>query len=256
MKEYFKFLISKRFLLNLCLAIAAIIGVFFLWIFSLQFYTHHGIAITVPDFRGKTINEILAVLEEKNLKYKVRDTVYFDEKRRGSILEQDPQPDSHVKEGRVIYFTINGLTPPNVKFPELGESSVRNAKSQLENRGLNVNIIYIDGPHQGYVVKAEFDSHEVKAGELIPKGSTIDLTVMKGFGGNSIEIPNFIGKTVDEVLQRIKYDNLAIPVFKPEELQNERNAIVEKQVPEADSTGLIKMNQNDRIYIYLKIKDE
>jgi beta-lactam-binding protein with PASTA domain len=255
MKEYLKFLISKQFLKHLGLAVALIIGVFFLWIFMLQFYTHHGIAITVPDFRGKTVDEILKVLEDKNLKYKVRDTVYYDDKRKGCILEQDPQPESHVKEGRVIYFTINGLTPPNVKFPDNIEGSLRNAKTQLENRGLNVNAIYVDGPHQDYVVSASFDGHDVKAGDLIPKGSTIDLTVMKGFGGNSIEIPDFIGKTMDEVLQIIKEQNLSIPVFKPEHLKNDPNAIVEKQVPEADTTGNAKMNQNDPIYIYLKLKD-
>ena len=209
----------------------------------------------MPDFRGKTTDEILKVLEEKNLNYKIRDTVYFDDKRKGSILEQDPLPESHVKEGRVIYFTINGLTPPNVKFPEITESSLRNARTQLENRGLNINLIYIDGPHRDFVVSASFEGRDIKAGDLIPKGSTVDITLMKGFGGNSVSIPDFMGKTMEEVLQIIQEQNLAIPIFKPESLKNEPNVIVEKQIPAPDSTGNAIMNQNEPIYIFLKVRD-
>ncbi len=256
MKEYLRFLISRKFLLNLVLAFVAVIGVFFLWIFTLQFYTHHGIAITVPDFKGKSIDEVQGILTEKNLNYKIRDTVYFDDKRKGSILEQDPLPESHVKEGRVIYFTINGLNPPKVKFPDNIEGTLRNAKNQLVSRGLNVNAIYVDGPHQDYVTGASYDGHEVKPGELIPKGSTIDLTVMKGFGGNSIPVPDFIGKTIEEVLQQVKYEGLATPIFKPDRLKNDPNAIVEKQIPEQDSTGNARINQNTPITIQLKLRDE
>ena len=170
MKEYLKFLISKQFLKHLFLAICIVILFFFLSVLLLKPYTHHGIAITVPDFRGKTIDEILKTLEESNLKYKVRDTVYFDDKRKGSILEQDPLPESHVKEGRVIYLTINGMNPPDVKFPvSIEGGSLRNAKNQLANRGLIANVIPVNGQHIDFVVEAKYNGVVMKAGDLLPK---------------------------------------------------------------------------------------
>ncbi len=257
MKEYFKFLITRHFLKHFFLAIGLIIALFFLGILLLDPYTHHGISITVPDFRGKTIDEILKTLDEANLKYKVRDTVYFDDKRKGSILEQDPLPESHVKEGRVIYLTINGLTPPDVKFPDNIEGgSLRNAKNQLENRGLNSTVIPVSGQHIDYVVEARYLGNIAKGGDLIPKGSNIDLYVEKGSGGNSIPIPDFTGKTMQEVLQLIKDGELMQPIVSPHNLENDPNAIVDHQNPEPDSTNTISMFQTDPIYIYLKLKEE
>ncbi len=257
MKEFFKFLVSRQFLKHFLLAIALLILFFFGGIYSLKWYTHHNISITVPELRGKTIEEILKTLEDANLKYKVRDTVYFEDKRKLVILEQDPLPESHVKEGRVIYLTINGATPPNVKFTEnILEYSLRNAKNQLENRGIKVNVIPVSGPHDGYVVEARYNGNVLKPGDLIPKGSTIDLYVQKGLGGETIPIPDFIGLTVQEVLQIVKEDSLAIPIFTPRDLENEPNSVVYKQIPEPDSTGMVKMYKTEPISLFLKHKDD
>lgn len=256
MKEYLKFLITRQFLKHFFLAIGAVIAILFLGILLLGPYTHHGIAITVPDFRGKTIDEILKTLEESNLKYKVRDTVFFDNKRKGSILEQDPLPESHVKEGRVIYLTINADNPPNVKFPDGIEGSLRNAQNQLENRGLNSVVIPIAGQHNDYVVQAKYNGNIMKPGDLLPKGSTVELFVERGNGGNSIAIPDFVGKTMQEVLQMVKDQELSPPIVSPLNLENDPNAIVERQKPEPDSTGMVTMYQTDPIYIYLKLKDK
>ncbi len=256
MKEYLKFLITFRFLKHFFLAIGFVIALFFGGIFLLNPYTHHGISITVPDFRGKTIDEILKTLDESNLKFKVRDTVYFDDKRKGSILEQDPLPESHVKEGRIIYLTINGLTPPNVRFPDnIDGGSLRNAKNQLENRGLNDLVIPVNGQHLDYVVEARYLGNIMKGGDLLPKGSTVELYVEKGNGGNTIQIPDFTGKTMQEVLQLIKDSELSPPIISPHNLENDPNAIVDHQNPEPDSTGTTTMYQTDPIYIYLKIKE-
>ncbi len=256
MKEYLQFLISRQFLKHFFLAIGLVIVFFALSILLLKPYTHHGIAITVPDFRGKTVDEILKTLEETNLKYKIRDTVFFDDKRKGCILEQDPLPESHVKEGRVIYLTLNGMNPPNVKFPDnIIEGSLRNAKNQLANRGLNSNVIAVNGQHIDFVVEVKYQDKVILPGELIPKGSTVDLYVEKGDGGNVIPIPDFVGNTMQEVLQIVKDASLSPPIVSPHSLENDPNAIVEWQKPEADSTGISTMNQTDPIYIHLKLKE-
>ena len=254
MKEFLRFLFTRRFLLHLGAAVLLVVALFFLWIFSLNWYTHHNMSITVPDFKGKTVDEILKILDEKNLKYKIRDTVYFDDKRKGSILDQDPLPDSHVKEGRIIYFTINGMTPPDIKFPESIEGSLRNARAQLESRGFNVNPIYTSGPHRDYVYRASYDGKDVTPGQLIPKGSTIDLYVESGMNGSSVSVPDLSGKSVAEALQIIKDNNLTLGSVKPADLENDPDAVVDKQIPAFDSTAT--MNQGDPIYLYLKRKDD
>jgi beta-lactam-binding protein with PASTA domain len=254
MKDFFRFLFSWKFLIHLGLAVLVVIGIFFLWTWMLGWYTNHGMSITVPDFRGKTVDESLRTLEEKNLKYLVRDTVFFDNKRKGSILEQDPLPESHVKEGRVIYFTINGSTPPNIKFPDGLEGSLRNWTTQLESKGFQVNANYIPGPDKDYVVRAVYRGKEVQPGQLIPKGSTIDLDVESGYKNDPVRIPYLVGLTVQEALQKIKENNLTLGSVRPPGLENDPKAYVDKQIPVYDSSAT--MNQGDPVYLYLKLRNE
>src|SRR5688572_26971203 len=100
------FLKSKIFLFNLIAATLLIGTCFFVLYNWLNSYTHHGESITVPDLRGMTQEKLEHFLENKHLQYKVVDSLFETKKAPGTILEQDPAPDSKVKENRTIYLTV------------------------------------------------------------------------------------------------------------------------------------------------------
>ena len=104
----------------------------------LDSYTHHGESITVPDLRGLTETRLVHFIEDKHLRYKIVDSLYENGKAAGTVIEQDPAPDSKVKEDRTIYLTINASKPPKVKMPSLIDVSFRQAEAILHTYGLQV----------------------------------------------------------------------------------------------------------------------
>ncbi|MGZ5304882.1 MAG: PASTA domain-containing protein, partial [Bacteroidia bacterium] len=56
---------SKNFLLNIALIILAVIVMFVILTQFLKWYTHHGESLTVPDFKGRTVEEVERICEEK-----------------------------------------------------------------------------------------------------------------------------------------------------------------------------------------------
>ena len=135
----FRFLISRTFFINLLIAIALLGGL--LW-YSLRFlenYTLHGQTITVPDLSGFVEEEVGAFLAERKLRYKVRNIIYEVNKPRGTVLDQDPKPESQVKENRTIYLIVNASEIPKVPVPNLVDETMRRAISILETRGFKLD---------------------------------------------------------------------------------------------------------------------
>ena len=116
--KIFSFIKSIHFWKHLALIILA--GLIIIWItlFFLRLYTFHGQSIEVPNFSGKTMEEIQIMRESRHYNFTIVDSVYDNSKTPGSVVSQLPLPGSHVKKGRTIYLTIIAFTPekPNCQI--------------------------------------------------------------------------------------------------------------------------------------------
>ena len=131
------------FIRNIIFAIALIILLFLITLFGLSIYTHHGQAYSVPNFKGLTIPEAEQIIEKKNFRCQIIDSVFINDMKKGVIVEQNPPADFKVKANRTIFFTINAFTKPKVEMPNIVGVSLRQAKAILETRGLYVGrLIY------------------------------------------------------------------------------------------------------------------
>ena len=110
-KAFFKFLISPLFLINLVLAVTAVVLIFYFTMNYLDDYTHHDEKLPVPNFIGVHVDDLVKFTEGKQLRYVVRDSVYSDDFPLGTVIKQDPMFHSeelpnYVKPNRRIYLTI------------------------------------------------------------------------------------------------------------------------------------------------------
>ena len=71
---------------------------------------------------------------------------------------------------------------------------------------------YIPGMEAGLVYAAVYKGDTMQGGEKIYQGSKIDLIIVSGEAKSEINVPNFVGKTYDEILTYITQYNL-VPVF-------------------------------------------
>ncbi|MDX1315264.1 MAG: PASTA domain-containing protein, partial [Eudoraea sp.] len=120
MKQFIAFLRSRVFLINVVLALLAVVVIVYLSLQWLKSSTNHGEFVEVPDLAKLSVMEMRETLETAGLRYEVLDSANFDpEYPRFSIIEQDPPAGNKVKANRKIYVTVNPSGYKKVTIPNI-----------------------------------------------------------------------------------------------------------------------------------------
>ncbi|MCK0161918.1 PASTA domain-containing protein [Allomuricauda sp. F6463D] len=182
MKNFFNFLKSKTLLIQLGLALVAILVLVFVALQWLKSTTNHGEFVEVPDFSKMSVMEMRKTVEETGLRYQVLDSSnYNPDYPRFSILEQNPPAGNKVKANRKIYFTVNPSGYKKVSVPDIIQVTQRNATSMLRAVGLDVErVTYIDELGKDMVYNMKFKGKYVKPGDRLPKTSKVELICGNG----------------------------------------------------------------------------
>ena len=187
------------------LVIIIIIGVTIVLLFFFVYLpntTNKGETITVPDASGLELAKMDDFLGSRKLRFEVADSGYSADHAPLAVLKQYPLPGSKVKENRKVYLTVNAITPPLVKIPDLLEKSLRSSERALESVGLKRGEIeYRPDVALNKVLEVIYDGRKITKADIekgikIPKGSSIDLVVAGGTGA-TIQTPDFIGMDFD-----------------------------------------------------------
>jgi len=182
MKDFFNFLRSKVFLINLGLALLVLIILCILMLQWLKSSTRHGDFVEVPDLAKLSISEMRQTIAEANLRYEVIDSADYDpDYPRFSIIEQNPAAGNKVKENRKIYVTVNPSGYKKVTVPNIIQVTQRNASSMLKAVGLEVErVTYIDELGKDMVYYIRHNGKNIQPGDRIPKTSGIELVCGNG----------------------------------------------------------------------------
>lgn len=109
--------------------------------YGLNWYTHHGEAIMIPNVKKKSFTEAESILKQMGLKAVVSDTGYVKTLPPDCVLEQSPAAGEKVKAGRIIYLTINASKSPTITLPDvIDNSSLREAMAKLSAMGFKVGM--------------------------------------------------------------------------------------------------------------------
>lgn len=199
--------------------------------------TNHDETITVPNAVGKSFHELEDFLGKRDLRYEVSDSTYSGNYPPLTVLKQYPAAGAKVKENRVIYVSLNRVTPPTVGMPDLKDISLINADAILKSNELKRGRIeLVRGPFQ-IVTGMKYKGHPIEKGDRVPKGSVIDLVVMDG-GNRSFETPDLIGKEWDDAKAIVIGSNLNIEIEVLTDTTG-RVAVVLKQKPEPPQNILV-----------------
>jgi len=182
MKNFFNFLKSKTFLIQLGLAAAAVLILVFLSLQWLKSTTNHGEFVEVPDFSKMSVMEMREAVEEAGLRYQVLDSSDFNpDYPRFSILDQNPPAGNKVKSNRKIYFTVNPSGYKKVSVPDIIQVTQRNATSMLRAVGLDVErVTYIDELGKDMVYNMKYKGKYLSPGDRLPKTSKVELICGNG----------------------------------------------------------------------------
>jgi len=177
-----KFLSSKVFLRQIVLAIIAVIVLSFVVLKWLKYSTNHGQFVEVPVLKGKTLDVVQMELEDNDLQMMVQDSANYNPNYpKYSVIEQQPEAGSLVKENRKIYLTINPSGYRKAAIPNIIRRTIRQAKPTLEAIGFVVGTItYVDDIGENEVLAIKYKGQTIKPGTLLTKTSRIDLVLGNG----------------------------------------------------------------------------
>jgi len=246
--------VVKHLLMILAISIIFFTGIMFL----LSIYTHHGESLTVPNFKGLNLQEVKDLAKEKKIRYKVVDSVFNTDFKKGTVVEQNPPENFKIKENRTIYLTMCSKAGEKVKMPNLVDISLIQAKADLEIYGLFIGKIqYMPSDFQNLVLMQKYKGKQIKPGTEIEKGSEVDLILGEGSDedGDRTFIPLLTGMSISEAKQKATDAFLNIGTITYDKsirnTQDSIRAFVYKQSPQADKKKVAKFG--DRVQVYLTV---
>lgn len=181
-KDFFSFRQNSYFWMNIIAMVVVVALLLFGTLKGIDIYTRHGVAVIVPDVKGMTVAEAGKLFAGRGLSCVVSDSTYVKDKPAGCILDYNPSAGQKVKEGRVIYLTINVLSIPLQVVPDVADnSSLRQAEARILASGFKLNDIQYVAGEKDWVYGVKYQGRMLAIGEKVPVGAT--LTLMVGDGG-------------------------------------------------------------------------
>lgn len=180
-KELFRKCTSRMVWGN-CLGMTVLtVLILFGLLFFIDFYTHHGETVTVPDVRGQLSTVAEKKLQAVGMRVEICDTGHVTTLPSGVILDQSLEPGTEVKVNRLIRLTINSSTATTIPFPnDVIDGSLHYAKKKLEIVGFKLGAIRRIEGDLNLVYRAEVNGREIHPGERISIESPITLVVGNG----------------------------------------------------------------------------
>ena len=181
MNNFFVKLIKNPYVLNLLLAVVVACGLIYGTLKWLDKYTRHNEAVVVQDVKGLRVEEAAEFFKNNNLRYNVIDSVFSKDVSPGAIVELVPSAGSKVKEGRIVFITVNAMTSQMATIPEVEDLSFRQAYALLRARGFeNVEIEYVPGDFKDLAVSVDLRGRTLNKGEHVPLTAPLVLKVSSG----------------------------------------------------------------------------
>ena len=228
-------LTNKKFYLNIGVAIILFVAIMVVALLSLKSFTRHGESVTLPDFRGLTIEDLEQFVMRNHLNYKIIDSVYNDTLPPRTIVLQDPYPNSGVKKGRNIYISIVSSLPESAVMPNVVNLSVRQAVSLIYGNDLTISKInFVSGFDKNAVQKQLVDNEEVEPDTKLKKFTAVTLVASKGEPAGFSKVPDLKGLTKKEAMQRLFQNSFNVGNIIGDDEKNSKLLVV-SQNPASDN---------------------
>ena len=149
--------------------------------FGLDIYTHHGEDITVPNLKGMDIDKAERQINQMGLSIVVNDSGFNKTLPADCILLQTPGEGQKVKQGHIIYVTVNSPSSPSFTIPDIiDNSSVREAEAKLTAMGFRLNPHKMVDGEKDWVYGILCHGRHVANGDRISIDHPLTLIVGKG----------------------------------------------------------------------------
>jgi eukaryotic-like serine/threonine-protein kinase len=241
--------------INILVGILLAIGIFTVFILSLNWLTNHGKSRTIPAVTGKRYDEAVKILKDGGFEVMVLDSIYVDTTPGLHVIKQFPDADAVVKVNRNVYLTITRAVPPIVEMPDLVGYSFRSAEMVLRNNNLRLgDTTFKPSFDKMAVLEQRYNGEPIKPGTKIRMGSTIDFVLASGVGNEEFSVPNLKGLTYSQAKGIMESNGLIlVPLIVDADVTDTMGAYIYNQEPlQFDDEGRkIKIRTGQMMNVWL-----
>jgi beta-lactam-binding protein with PASTA domain len=208
-------------LLVFVLAAAAFLSAVMAMRFAIQ-----GREVDMPNLVGKKSADALALLQARGLHLKVVDRIYSDFPAN-AVARQSPPAGEHMKISQDAHVVLS-LGPQNVTIPELAGESLRIARIQLLQVGLQLGEIT---SYSAPAASADTVLQQNPASGSRATSLSVDLLVGQSEPPPSYVMPWMVGMQESEADRLITSTGLQLPKIKMEDSSQWPKGAVVGQTP-------------------------
>ncbi len=163
--------------------------------FALVHTIHRGTQ-TVPDLRGKSVEQARTILHDRSLALKLEQPGVFSAKIPvGVIAQQEPAPGFHVKSGATVTVRLS-LGGERVEVPDVRGESIQGAAGVIEQVGLLPGRrVEVDGGAEGNTVIAT----DPPIGAAVPPSTRVDILLNQAPNRALWVMPSLLSHSLGEV---------------------------------------------------------
>ena len=251
------FLSSRVFLIDFGKMLLIAGGFLFLLFWGITCFSRHGQATQVGNYVTKNVKEVIKSAESQGFDIVITDSLYKEGFPPDLVIEQNPLPNTKVKQGRTIYLKITKAAGDLVTLPDIaGRDEISFYSKNLEMLGVKIghidstlNAELVDGTIIKVLIHGRDVTNELQFGKIqVPQGSTVDFEVSKRLSDEA-EIPAIEGNTADEYSVKLETLGLRVgTIMTDPSVTNQNLAKVYKTEP---ATGTI-LKKGSTVNIYIK----
>ncbi|HOZ70438.1 MAG TPA: PASTA domain-containing protein [Chitinophagaceae bacterium] len=241
--------------LNVLVGIILAIGIFALFLLSLNWITGHGKSATVPSVTGKTFEQAKTILKKAGFAVEIQDSIYVDTVPALHVIKQIPDADEVVKSNRTVFLVIRRAVPPEVEMPNLTGYSFRNAEMVLKSMDLRVgDTTFKPDFARNAVLEQIYNGVIIKPGTKIRKGSVISLVLGDGIGNQEFSVPIITGMTFCDAKAELESMGLSVGAIVLNGVTDTCNAFIFKQTPGRydDEKRILRIRSGQTIDVWLQ----
>jgi len=173
----------------------------------MPWYVRSGNTESIPDVVGMKLEEADAYLSEVGFTPHKADERFDQRYAKGTVIMQNPPPESVVKPGRRVYLTVSS-GEQRVEVPSIRGRSVRDARFTLERQGLTMGTI----THELSSLYPEdtIIKQGVEPGDEVARGTAINVVVSQGSEADQVMVPELVGKSLSEAQRLLNQRGLRV----------------------------------------------
>ena len=192
---------------------------------------NQNIEIEVPDLVNKNFDEMVEMYKSQNIEILQDSEEYNTDIPEGYIISQTPEKGTKTTDKKIYVVVSKG--PRMVEVTDVEGKDIKIARYELQDTlgfVLDIEEVINEKVTAGIVI-----SQDKKAGESLPYGSTIKLSVSKGDGKEDVVMPSVLGQTEQQARETLEGLKLTVSVKYGEDNTKSNGVVIAQSYPQNQS---------------------